>query len=123
MTNEELITSYLAKGGRVERVRSALPQHVRGDPVARQRFVENHMPESSSDTVEMYRLRFEDLLSQSDTSHRDAQYWAAYEIGPFDPHRVLAEAAGLFVIAVSEGLESARCYEKELCHAALRSQH
>jgi hypothetical protein len=120
MSNDNLIAAYLAKGGRVQRVKAALPQHVRGNSVARQRFLENHMPEAGGDTAETYRLRFEALLSQTDTNHRDAQYWAAYEIGPYDPHRALAEAAGLFVIAVTEGLESARCYEKALCHEALR---
>lgn len=117
MTHENIAARHRTRSGKVRRIQPKVPRH-RPDNVARFRFSHSQAPDQDGNTIDSYRSRFETLVGDTNTSHQDAQYWAAYAIGPFDSHRELAEAAALYVIAMAEGLESARLYGKEICHAA-----
>lgn len=111
MTNEELIADFFAKGGRVTKCAYRAPAWQKGSARA------NDAPERVRERqgLREYRGAFEALSRAHRGVVRSADWWAAYDIGPVDPNRSIAEAAALYVIARDEGLASALLFKKECC--------
>jgi hypothetical protein len=106
MTPADLIREFLAKGGRVTQCKAVVPRNIARD--APPPFPPLHV----------YEEAFDALQNQRPGERWSADWWAAYDIGPCDPNREIAEAAAAFVIARDEGLESGELYRRSLCHKA-----
>lgn len=115
MTNDELIAAFLARGGKVTQCKAAMPRQPRQNPKAAVTPVETFPP------LTVYEAAFLALQAEHPGTVQSADWWAAYEIGPCDPNREIAEAAAAFVIARDEGLESGDLYRRSLCYDQVRS--
>lgn len=119
MTNDELIAAFLAKGGTVTRCKTVVPKALRGIVQAERTRSDIERERAPETLLDALLGRFEALRGEiPGAALHDPDWWAAYEIGPVDPFRPIAEAAAEYVIARDEGRESHRLFRKELCRAA-----
>ncbi|WP_156360944.1 hypothetical protein [Sphingomonas sp. Leaf257] len=112
----DAIRDFLARGGQVTRCATVVPKALRGIVQVERTRSDIEREPADPAFLDTLLARFEALRSEiPDAAQRDADWWAAYEIGPVDPFRPIAEAAAEYVIARDEGKESHQLFRKELC--------
>ncbi|MCI1143227.1 hypothetical protein MOP88_14400 [Sphingomonas sp. WKB10] len=116
MSAADAIRDFLARGGQATRCATVVPKALRGIVEVERTRSDIEREPADPALLDALLARFEALRCEIPGAvERDADWWAAYEIGPVDPLRSIAEAAAEYVIARDEGKESHRLFRKELC--------